>query len=353
LVPGTEDPKTGKLDRVEEVLSTPMESLDGTKRAVRAMLVASVFAADLSKQNGGAPVVVLGRPPGHHATCEHLINVDAPPAKHPGGDLEGCCMNGGCFYPNSWVGAVHSLREGDASRLAYVDVDAHKPDGIWQEVEHLRGLGKDRREAVLGDAEACKGVLFASVHIDAFPNPGAVWKSVDCVLPKGPRKAFDLHVLEELLPEGTCNTGTTTNTEVLACFDRWQKRLLKEVSAFKPNGLFVGMGFDLHAAEKQIRRYKRVGIGLVGKHYRDLLGALPDAGLQPGPIVLTLEGGYSKDGVMDGMRGVLEGLVKLSCARARKTRGIRSSTKLWGRKRKRTAEFEAAAGAKKSKRSWQ
>ena len=39
----------------------------------------------------------------------------------------------------------------------YIDVDAHKPDGIWKEVEQLRGLEKKQRATVLGNqSEACK-----------------------------------------------------------------------------------------------------------------------------------------------------------------------------------------------------
>ena len=50
---------------VAETCALPMDSLLGAKRAARAMLVASVFAAELSEREG-VPVVVVGRPPGHH-----------------------------------------------------------------------------------------------------------------------------------------------------------------------------------------------------------------------------------------------------------------------------------------------
>eukprot|EP00928_Gymnodinium_smaydae_P033588 TRINITY_DN24016_c0_g3_i1.p1 TRINITY_DN24016_c0_g3~~TRINITY_DN24016_c0_g3_i1.p1 ORF type:complete len:481 (-),score=48.57 TRINITY_DN24016_c0_g3_i1:235-1518(-) len=319
-VPESTDDK-GNVDTVEQVCSTPMVSVDGSKRAVRAMLVASVFAADLSDKER-VPVVVLGRPPGHHATCEHKIDLDAPLARSPGGSLEGCCIGGGCFYPSCWVAAVHSLRSGSSNRLAYIDVDAHKPDGIWREVERLRGLGKQRRTHLLGNADRCENVLFASVHIDAFPNPGVQWKSVDTVLPKKPGKAFDVHVVEELLPEGTHKDGTTLNAEVLEGFNRWRNTVQTKLARVKPNGLFVGLGFDLHKDEKQIRNHKRVGLGISRKDYRDFIGALPAAGVQPGPVVLTLEGGYTKEAVVDGMKGTLEGLVKFSRAQRGDVRGV-------------------------------
>jgi len=325
----------GKMDSVEQWISTPMVNIAGSRRAVWAMLVAATFAADLSQQEG-VPVVVLGRPPSHHATCYHCIGLDAPHVQSPGGLLSGHNLEGGCFYPSCWVAAVHALREGSASRLAYIDVDAHKPDGIWKEMERLRGLGKEQRTMLLGQANRCEEVLFASVHIDDYPNPEErhprdppdprfKWNSVDRVLAKETGKAFAVSVLEELLPKGIGldedgEDGPTTNKEVIACFDHWQKGLLRKLTRFKPNGIFVGLGFDLHALEKQIEASKRPGIGIEAKHYRALLAALPTSGLQNGPIVLTMEGGYTKDAVMDGMRGVLDGLVQLAHVRGKERR---------------------------------
>lgn len=309
----------GNMETVEDWCSVSIENLTGAKRAVWAMLVASIFATDLS-QKEGVPVVVLGRPPGHHATCCHLTDLTAPWVQSPGGKLMGHGMDGGCMYPSVWVAAVHSLRAGYASRPAYIDVDAHKPDGIWKEMERLRGLGKKQRTEMLGDADRCEKVLFASVHIDSYPNPAMVpetnpWNSVNQVFPKGPGKAFEVSLLEELLPKGTNEDGTTTNAEVLACYGRWQKCLLGKLHRFKPDGIFVGLGFDLHAAEKQISADKRVGIGIEAKNYRDVIAGLRTS--SNGPIVLTLEGGYTKEAVMDGMRGTLEGLAQLSRARGK------------------------------------
>jgi len=321
---GSEDNET--MVTVGEVCCTQMTSLAGAKRAAEAMLVAAVFAAELSESEKTAPVLVLGRPPGHHATCCHGIDVHAPPQESPGGPLVGLNLAGGCFYPSCWLSAVHALRSG-SRKVAYIDVDAHKPDGVWREIQRLRSLPAEALRRLLGRPSACDGVLFSSVHVDGYPKPeGLVWHSADCVLPKGSRAAFDVLVQEELL-KGVGEDGTATNVAVLAGFERWKKATLRKVRDFAPDGLFIGLGFDLHAAEEKVHD-KRTGLGIRAQHYCSLLeelGAKPaGAGAvaaaskssgRTGPMVLLLEGGYTKAGVVDGIRGTLEGMVRFSRAR--------------------------------------
>lgn len=348
----------GPLMTVEEAVSLPMTSLPGAKAAARAMLVAAVLAADISEREGVA-VVVLGRPPGHHATCAHQLNLVAPSMPSPGGDIEGRCMGGGCFYPSSWLAAVHSLRKRVSKRLAYIDVDAHKPDGIWKEVECMRSLPpKQRAEILGGEPASCDGVLFASVHVNGYPNPGANWTSSSCVLPKGPKKGFQVRVHEELLPKGVAEDGDTPNEEVLKIWDRWQREVLEDVGRFKPDGIFIGLGFDLHEAEGRIND-KREGIGISGRHYRELLAGLPASGSRrKGPLVLTMEGGYTKAAVVDGMRGTIEGLVALargktigkaevaSLSQRKKTNGKAESSATLPRKKGKASGVEAVCKGK-------
>lgn len=294
------------LSTVADECCLPMTSLKGAKRATRAMLVAAVFAAELSSKER-VPVLVLGRPPGHHATCAHRLDLLAKNVSTPGGDVDGRSMGGGCFYPSCWLAAVHCLREGYAKRLAYIDVDAHKPDGVWKEIEHLRSLDEEPRSRLLGNG-TCEGALFASVHLDGYPrDPKCKWISSRCTLPSGPRKAFDVRVLEQLLPRGLDDDGKTPNEKLLCSYDRWQKRLSASLPRFQPDAVFVGLGLDLHVAEKEIGD-KRQGVGVEAQHYRELL-----AGLEArGPVVLTLEGGYTRESVSDGIRGALVGLVEFS-----------------------------------------
>lgn len=343
----------GNTETVEQWCSVSIENLTGAKRAVWSMLAASVFAADLSEQEG-VPVIVLGRPPGHHATCCQHNDISAPWVQSPGGKLNAHSLDGGCVYPSCWVAAVHSLREGSSSRLAYIDVDAHKPDGIWKEMERLRSLGNKQRAALLGNAGQCEKVLFASVHIDSYPNPAVnpelnPWNSAYRVLPKCPGKAFEVSVLEELLPKGISEDGPATNAQLLACFRRWQERLLSTLHRFKPNGIFVGLGFDLHAAEKQISADKRVGIGIEAKNYREVIAGLPTAG--GGPIVMTLEGGYSKDAVMDGMHGALEGLVQLSRRRTKEKKALKTPARCLGKRKMSTSVAECEPTSKRRRSS--
>lgn len=294
---------------VEACMALPMTSLQGAKRAAQAMLVAAVFAAELSNKER-VPVLVLGRPPGHHATCAHTLALDAAPRRSPGGALKGAHLGGGCFYPSCWLAATHCLRQGMSQRLAYIDVDAHKPDGVWKEVDHLCTLGTARRAAVLnGQPDSCQGLLFASLHVNGYPNPNNHWESVSCGIPKSHKRAFDIMVQEELLPPGVA-TGELENEAVLNAFKRWQNAYTQDLRSLRPDGLFVGLGLDLHKHEKRIGD-KAVGLGLQRQHYRKLIQDLPTTALK-GPVVLTLEGGYTKAGVIDGMLGVLSGLEALS-----------------------------------------
>jgi acetoin utilization deacetylase AcuC-like enzyme len=200
------------------------------------------------------------------------------------------------------------------SKLAYIDVDAHMPDGIWKEVEKLRSLDRERRCAILGENHsALTGLLFASVHLPGYPFPETCHSS-RCVMPKTSRRAFELRVNKQLLPKGMNNKGSATNGQVLASYARWQQQLDADMPRFQPDGIFVGLGFDLHQDEVEIGD-KRMGLGIRAKHYRRLLAGLPPT---PGPVVLTLEGGYSKAGVEDGIFGALAGMVKFSLKNGQK-----------------------------------
>jgi len=167
-----------------------------------------------------------------------------------------------------------------------------------------------------GNADACKGVLFASAHIDGYPNPGNQgWKSVSCPIPKGHKRAFEIKLREELLPSGVTEDGEFQNDVVLSAFNRWKTEVAVDLHNFNPDGIFIGLGLDLHKYEKRIE--KAIGIGLEREHYCRFFKDLPTAALNAGPVVLTLEGGYTKFSVADGIAGVIEGLEELSLRRKR------------------------------------
>jgi len=296
---------------VEEGLSCPMEDLQGAKKAAQAMLVASVFAAELSTKER-LPVLVLGRPPGHHSTCAHEVALETPRYSTPGGSIPGKHLGGGCFYPSCWLAAVHCMREGFSQKLAYVDIDAHKPDGVWMELDNLCKSGRTRRAAVFnGKSDVCEGVFFTSMHLDGYPKKSGYhdWQSVTCTIPKGPKRAFEVRLNEELLPKGVTTGDIKTNDVVLDAFARWNSAVEAELLSFEPNGVFVGLGFDLHKCEEHVD--KQIGLGLDRRQYRKLMQDFPTTALT-GPVVLTLEGGYTKAGVTDGMLGVISGLDALA-----------------------------------------
>lgn len=211
------------------------------------------------------------------------------------------------------------MRQGMSQRVAYIDIDAHKPDGVWKEVDHLCQLPRVRRRTVLnGMPDACEGVYFASVHVNGYPNPQQNWQSVARTIPKSHKRAFSVRLQEELLPSGVAD-GSVPNGVVLDAFKKWRTSVSTDLRDLKPNGLFVGLGLDLHEYEKNVGD-KQVGRGLKRQHYRELIQGFPSTALR-GPVVLTLEGGYTKAGVIDGMLGVISGLEVLS-RRARTSRGV-------------------------------
>lgn len=121
-----------------------------------------------------------------------------------------------------------------------------------------------------------------------------------------------MRVHEELLPEGIA-TGALRNEDIWNAFDRWHVSVSKDIRSFHPNGVFIGLGFDLHKSEKRIAD-KKAGVGITGQHYFKLLRSLP-ASVLKGPFVLTLEGGYTHAAIVDGIHGALSGLEALSAGR--------------------------------------
>ncbi|CAE7220354.1 unnamed protein product, partial [Symbiodinium necroappetens] len=158
-------------------------------------------------------------------------------------------LGGGCFYPSVWLAALHSLRKGHAKRLAYVDIDAHMPDGVWKEVDHFSKLKKDQRDFLIGKRNSCTGILFSSIHIDGYPNQGSSWHSVKQNL----KRSFEVRVRDTLLPRSvTQGTASSANQGLITRYQRWCNTLDKEMTSFQPDGLFVGLGFDLHQKEAEI-----------------------------------------------------------------------------------------------------
>jgi len=328
-----EGPRAGGVkdtNMVQSACSLWMKDAGSAGRAAEAMLVAAVFATDLSVK-AGVPVLVLGRPPGHHATCGHDLRL-GDTWRAPCGQLPGASLGGGCFYPSVWLAALHSLRKGHAKRLAYVDIDAHMPDGVWKEVDHFSKLKKDQRDFLIGKRNSCTGILFSSIHIDGYPNQGSSWHSVKQNL----KRSFEVRVRDTLLPRSvTQGTASSANQGLITRYQRWCNTLDKEMTSFQPDGLFVGLGFDLHQKEAQISD-KKVGRGICRVHYEAFFAnfsRLPEKA----PMVLMLEGGYTKQGVEDGILGTLQGLKVLAQRKGTKKRQQSQPNNHKAQKKRRTA----------------
>eukprot|EP00439_Symbiodinium_sp_Y106_P025246 s7982_g3.t1 len=267
----------------------------------------------------------------HHATCGHDLRL-GDTWRAPCGQLPGASLGGGCFYPSVWLAALHSLRKGHAKRLAYVDIDAHMPDGVWKEVDHFSKLKKDQRDFLIGKRNSCTGILFSSIHIDGYPNQGSSWHSVKQNL----KRSFEVRVRDTLLPRSvTQGTASSANQGLITRYQRWCNTLDKEMTSFQPDGLFVGLGFDLHQKEAQISD-KKVGRGICRVHYEAFFAnfsRLPEKA----PMVLMLEGGYTKQGVEDGILGTLQGLKVLAQRKGAKKRQQSQPNNHKAQKKRRTA----------------
>ena len=122
--------------------------------------------------------------------------------------------NGFC-YLNDPVLAIQSLRRNGAARVAYVDIDAHHPDGV---------------ELAFGDDQ---DVLLISTHEEGrWPRTGALEA-------RGAGQVFNLPV-----PRGF------NDTEMSAVLDRL---ILPAIAAFRPDAIVLQCGADAVEEDPQSR----------------------------------------------------------------------------------------------------
>jgi acetoin utilization protein AcuC len=153
--------------------------------------------------------------------------------------------NGFCFL-NDCVLAILSLRHHGAARVAYVDIDAHHPDGV--------------AEAFAGDAD----VLMISTHeSDRWPRTGALTD-------RGVGQQFNLP-----LPRGA------HDDDMARVLDRL---ILPGVTRFRPDAIVLQCGADAVLEDPQSR------LGLSNNSHARVVSAL--RGLAPRLLVLG-GGGYN------------------------------------------------------------
>jgi acetoin utilization deacetylase AcuC-like enzyme len=196
--------------------------------ACAAVDVALTAVGQLS--NGAPAALGLTRPPGHHASR----------------DLFG----GGCYLNNAAI-AAQSLRDGNAERVAVLDVDYHHGNGT-------QSLFYDRAD-----------VLYASLH----GSPERAYPYFIGFEDERGRGEGEGATINVTLPSGV---GGDTYRRLLAS-------VLERVSSFAPDALVVSLGLDTVEGDPS-------GDAALCNGDLDALGG--DVGALQLPTVILLEGGY-------------------------------------------------------------
>ncbi len=199
---------------------------------------AAILATEQVLGDGGPQRAFCAtRPPGHHAERDRAM--------------------GFCFYGNAAAAAAHALDHYGLERVAIVDFDVHHGNGT----EHI--FKNDRR------------VMFCSTHQHPF-YPGTGTESVPG------------HIVNVPLPAGT--DGTTFREAIKT---RW----MSELETFDPQLLVISAGFDSHHLDPL------GGMRLDGGDFGWVTDVLVDFANAHcgGRVVSCLEGGYSLDGLAEGV----------------------------------------------------
>ena len=182
---------------------------------------------------------VAARPPGHHA--------------------ERATAMGFCMVNNVAIAARYAQEKHDLERVAIVDFDVHHGNGT-QDIFQDDGT-----------------VFFASTHqMPLYPGTGAK---------------------RETGVGNICNAPLDPGSGGDTFRDAFRERVLRELDAFRPDILFISAGFDAHTLDPL------ANINLTGDDFDWATGKLMEAAerLCDARVVSTLEGGYSLDGLAEGV----------------------------------------------------
>jgi acetoin utilization deacetylase AcuC-like enzyme len=219
----------------------------GTWEAARAAADAALTAADLVL--GGAPVAyALCRPPGHHVTRG--------------------AYGGSCYLNNTAI-AAQALRDGGASTVAVLDIDAHHANGT-QAIFYERG-----------------DVYVGSVHVD----PGAGWfpHYVGHAAERGEGDGAGANHNAPLAP-GTGDDGWLVAVDTI-CAD---------VGSRGADVVVVSLGLDAAASDPESP------LQVTPDGYRDAMRRI--ASLRR-PVVVVQEGGYDLNAIGGLAVAALTGLL--------------------------------------------
>ncbi len=202
----------------------------GTWSAVREAAAIAVTATDLMTQHG-LTTYGLCRPPGHHATADQF---------------------GGYCYLNNAAIAAQRLLDGDASRVAILDVDYHHGNGT---------------QAIFADRS---DVLFVSIHADpTFEFPWFAGHADEIGDGRGEGWSLNLP-----LPSGTTMSGWMTALDTA----------LTRIAEADVDALVVSLGVDTY-------EHDPLGtFAITTADFSTIGAAIGNARL---PTVVLQEGGYA------------------------------------------------------------
>jgi acetoin utilization deacetylase AcuC-like enzyme len=191
---------------------------------------AGLAAVDALRADGGDAAVVLGRPPGHHATRDVGM--------------------GFCLVNNIAVAAAALAATGE--RVAVIDWDVHHGNGtqdiFWSD----------------------PSVLYVSIHQwPLYPGTGRPDERGD-----GPAWGTTINLP---LPPGA------TGDVYLALFD---EVVIPSVERFRASWILISAGFDAHRADPL------ADMQLTAGDFADLTARVASLAGRPGRLALFLEGGY-------------------------------------------------------------
>ena len=249
----------GYIRRIERTQGSSFTYLDPDTSATSDSYAAAIraaggtMAAAEAVLSGSYPAAfAFVRPPGHHA--------EAAQAK------------GFCLFNNIAIAAVYALRRHGLKRVLIVDWDVHHGNGTMHSFYDTDQL------------------LYFSVHqyphypgtgrIDEIGSGAGQGYTVNVPLYGGQGDADYLYVFRELL--------------------------LPVAREYDPELILVSAGFDTH------RNDPLAGMGMSGGAYGRLTAILQDLAEEccPGRLALTLEGGYDRAALTDGVAAVLSSLIR-------------------------------------------
>lgn len=243
------------FDRMAATAGAPRTMIDPdtqtSARSFEAALLAAggllelVKAAITGRIDSGLALV---RPPGHHAEANRSM--------------------GFCLFNNVAVAAEYALADLGVERVLILDWDLHHGNGTQHSFE------------------AEKRVLYFSTHQYPFyPGTGAATETG-----RGEGQGFTINV-----PLGPGHG----DAEFVQIFERILVPVAKEYS---PELILVSAGFDIHHRDP-LGGQKVTALGFAA-----MARLLSELAKETGPLVLTLEGGYSVQGQARGVLRIMEEL---------------------------------------------